>query len=63
MPTSKLTFDQWKDKDDHVLTLCGLGCDDLDDYRYADAYEEGKTPSATARAVVRAAGGTSLLRN
>ena len=44
------------------MKICGLECDDLDDYRYADAYEEGTPPSVTARDVVRKAGGSALLR-
>jgi hypothetical protein len=53
----KKTFEQWKrEVDAAILALCGLTADDLPDYGYADAYEDGKSPKATARAAIKAAG-------
>lgn len=55
---AKVSFDVWKYQvNKEVESMVGLSCDDLDDYRYMDAWEDGKSPKATARAVIRNAGG------
>jgi len=54
--TNRKPYDQWKAEIDHFLfALCGLCADDLPDYAYRDAYDDGKSPQATARAAYRAA--------
>lgn len=53
---NKLTYEEWKRQVNAcVHTLTGLDADDLPDFAYRDAYEAGRTPAATARAVFRAA--------
>ena len=44
-PKTKLTFAQWlKQVDMLCRAKTGLSIDDLEDYRWADAYENNKTP-------------------
>ena len=47
------TFDEWKAAVNAAL-LRTIDCeaDDLPDYDYAAAYEDGRTPSATARRAI-----------
>lgn len=35
---------------------CGLGAGDMEDYCYRDAYDDGDSPSAVARAVLANSG-------
>lgn len=54
--TQQRSYDEWMlAVDANVQRLCGLSADDLPDYCYADAYDDGRSPSEVARAAVRAA--------
>lgn len=56
MKKPKLTFEQWlKEVDRYVVALCGLGADDLPDWGYRNAYDDGVSPIAAARKAYRAA--------
>lgn len=51
-----LAFDRWMaDVDAYFLLRLGLSADDLPDYCYRDAYDDGATPTQAARAALRAA--------
>ena len=41
----------------HVVRFTGLALDDLPDYDYASAYDEGRNARTVARQAIRAAGG------
>lgn len=53
----KLSFDDWmKLVDFHIARmLSGLTSDDLPDYLYRDAYDDGHIPHTVARRAIRAA--------
>jgi hypothetical protein len=54
----KLAFEQWMLHVNNAMAkLCGMTADDLPDYDYHQAFEEGRLPRVTARQAVRAAGG------
>ena len=47
------TYEEWMEEIDQLITAnLGIGLDDLDDYRYADAYEDGLSPGETAMEVL-----------
>lgn len=49
-------FKEWKQKVNvYVVKLTGLSCDDLPDYPYYNAYQNGDSPSVAAKDVIRAA--------
>jgi hypothetical protein len=49
-------FDSWKKQVDAILVrLCGMSSDDLPDYGYADAFENGCSAKVTAKRALRAA--------
>jgi hypothetical protein len=51
-------FEKWMAKVDAILMKkCGLDSRDLDDWRYADAFEEGESPAHAARDAYEAANG------
>jgi len=43
--------------DIEVEKLCGFGYDDLPDYDFSSAYEDGYSPAQTAKHVIKNAGG------
>ena len=50
------TFAEWMNQvNSVVLKKTGLFADDLPDYCYRDAYDDGESPGRTARAAIRAA--------
>jgi hypothetical protein len=50
------TYEQWfQEVDRLVQRLIGLGADDLPDWNYRDAYDDGVTPSRAAARAIRAA--------
>ena len=54
----RMSFEQWMAKVDAILMKkCGLDSRDLDDWRYADAFEEGESPAHAARDAYEAANG------
>lgn len=55
-PRTRLPYSIWRlQVNACVQRLTGLSIDDLPDYCDRDDYEDGRSPIATARAVVRAA--------
>jgi hypothetical protein len=49
-------FDSWKKQVDAILIrLCGMSSDDLPDYGYANAFENGCSAAVTAKRALRAA--------
>lgn len=49
-------FDAWKAKVDALIQRkTGLSADDLPDFCYVDAFDDGATPAQTARDAIRAA--------
>jgi hypothetical protein len=43
------TFEQWKQEVDRaVQSLAGLSADDLEDWGYRDAYDDGMSPKRAA---------------
>lgn len=54
----KRTFEQYMaDVRCDMLRRCGMEPDDLPDYDYATAFEDGVAPETTALRAIRAAGG------
>jgi Family of unknown function (DUF5419) len=54
--TSLKNYVAWMSKVDAALVkMCGLDSNDLPDWNYCDAYADGVTPSAAAKAAMRAA--------
>jgi hypothetical protein len=54
----KLDFEGWKSAvNAEVAARTGLECDDLDDWSYADDYEDGLTPVQAAKRAIRHAMG------
>ena len=55
----RMDFERFMEEVDRYIAkrLGGLNSMDLPDYCYRDAHDDGMTPSATARAAMRAAGG------
>ena len=50
------TFDQWMQEVNRAVEhLVGLSADDLPDWNYRDAYDDGASPSSAARQAIRAA--------
>lgn len=50
-------FDLWKEcVDRECVRLVGLGADDLDDYLYRQAFDEGLDPTTVAKKAIRASG-------
>jgi Family of unknown function (DUF5419) len=50
-----LEFGVWMVKvDDAVKTLAGISADDLADYCYRDAFEDGLSPKQAARRAIKA---------
>jgi uncharacterized protein (DUF924 family) len=53
---ARKTFTNWlNDVDGHITRLCDMNIDDLPDFAYREAYENGATALQTARAAVRTA--------
>lgn len=53
----RMSFQAWKRLVDAALLAgCGMVGDDLPDYGYWDAYEDGVDPRTVAKRVIRAAG-------
>lgn len=53
---ARKSYEDWlRDVDQDVQKLCGVSCDDLPDWRYADAYADGRSARQAARSVVAAA--------
>jgi hypothetical protein len=51
------TFEEWyREVDLEVSALIGLGRDDLPDYCYRDAFDDGRSPRQAAKAAIRNAG-------
>lgn len=52
-------FEQWMKEVDMAVRrmLLDMTVEDLPDYAYAQAYEEGRLPRVVARQAIRAAGG------
>ena len=49
-------FKVWMQQvDAHLEKMCGMTSDDLPDYRYRDAFDQGCTSLVTARAAYRRA--------
>lgn len=50
-----MSFKEWMAKVDAILIKkCGLDSRDLEDWMYADAFEDGYSPAAAARAALAA---------
>ncbi len=46
-------FENWKAEVNQILeNRVGVGCDDLPDFNYADAYDSGQTPKEVGEAVI-----------
>jgi hypothetical protein len=53
-PRQRLSFAQWRGAvNAYVVRRVGLDCDDLPDWRYRDAYDDGMSPSRAASQVVK----------
>lgn len=53
---SETAFAAWMDKIDACLIRkCGIGSADLPDFCYRDYFDDGESPSAVARMVLREA--------
>lgn len=53
----KLTFNEWMVKVDTALVrVCGLDSDCIEDFGYYDAFDEGMSPTAAAKAALANAG-------
>ena len=51
-----MTFQQWMRKVDAIIdAITGMSADDLPDYCYADAFEDGVKPATAARRAIGAA--------
>jgi len=49
-------FTAWMAKvNAHMVKYCTMGADDLPDWNYRDAYDDGMSPSQAARSAIRAA--------
>lgn len=47
---AKMTYDEWKKAIDEILyKLYGLDSECLNDWRYAEDYKEGRSPTVTAK--------------
>jgi len=54
---NKIPFSQWmRDVDKAISLLVGLISDDLPDWCYRDAYDEGLSAKVAARKAIRSAG-------
>jgi Family of unknown function (DUF5419) len=56
-PAAKAGFDKWMAKVDAYIAnkFGGIDSNDLPDWNYEDAFEDGASPSAAAKAAIRAA--------
>ena len=55
---SDAAFSAWLLRVDAIVSKrIGLGIDDIDDFCYRDAFEDGSTPAECARDAIRAAAG------
>jgi Family of unknown function (DUF5419) len=53
----KETFEVWMKEVDRILdTACGLTSQDIPDWMYYDAYEDGVKPTVAAKRALKAAG-------
>lgn len=53
-----MTYEAWKAECDRVCNaLCGLDCDDLPDYHWADDYEDMEIPVNAVNNAIQEAGG------
>ena len=51
-----MTFEQWKSKvDQHLINLCGMTSEDIDDWNYYDAWEDNVPPLHAAKHAMKAA--------
>jgi hypothetical protein len=49
-----MSFELWMHRVNvELVKLCGMRADDIDDWRYRDDYEDGKTPETSARRALR----------
>ena len=54
----ELTFEQWKNEvNRHLINLSGVGCDDIEDWDYWNAYDDGMSPKVAAKKALNAAMG------
>lgn len=50
----RLTFAEWMARvDEYVWDMADCSADDLDDYLYADAYDDGMSPLQAAQKAIR----------
>ena len=50
----KKTYEEWfKEVNAEIIRQTGFSADDLPDYCYKDAYDDGKSPKSTAKAVIK----------
>ena len=53
-----IDYETWlKQVNWEIEKICGLSMDDIDDYHYADNYDDGISSRSTARKAVKNAGG------
>jgi hypothetical protein len=53
----KKSFEQWmKDVDSAMDRICGLSSNDISDFCYRDAYDDGRKASSVAREALQADG-------
>ncbi len=46
----QVKFDAWKIKvNHHLIGLCGMECEDIDDWCYADDFDNGLSPLQSAK--------------
>lgn len=54
--TAKLTFEEWMAEVNRLMVgKCGMGSEDLPDWNYRDAYNDGLTPNQAANQAINAA--------
>lgn len=53
---AKQTFEEWMARVNQLIdNYCGMVSEDLPDWCYRDAYDDGRTPGAAAREAIAAA--------
>lgn len=53
---AKQTFEEWMARVNQLMdNYCGMVSEDLPDWCYRDAYDDGRTPGAAAREAIAAA--------